>query len=67
MPTLDIMGLSSHSPFLVASIISLAALYLPSCEALLASGFESPSALSTHYALVARSYARTLSDKPAGM
>lgn len=64
-PSLDIPTLHSRSPLLVASVFSLAALYVPTDEVEADFGFESPSALSDHYARVARSYACDLFHKPS--
>lgn len=66
-PTLDISALRNRSPFLVASIISLASLYISTIDASQLFGFSSGYVLSEHYAQIARAYARELSDKPSGM
>lgn len=65
-PTTEITTLSVEAPFLVASIISLSALYIPKIEAKREFGFESAAALSDHYAQLAIASARSLSDTPSG-
>jgi hypothetical protein len=60
MPTLH-----DHSPLLVASVLSLAALYLSTDEVKADFGFETPCALSDHYARLAKSHAYGLSDEPS--
>ncbi|KFY81838.1 hypothetical protein V500_11043 [Pseudogymnoascus sp. VKM F-4518 (FW-2643)] len=64
-PSLDISVLAVRSPFLVTSIISLSALYIPEDEARGDFRFESAVALSDHYARSARRYAQSLSDEPS--
>lgn len=66
-PSLDISVLAVRSPFLVSSIISLSALYVPEDEANGDFGFESAVSLSDHYARSARKYAQNLSDEPSGV
>ncbi|KFX92602.1 hypothetical protein V490_05297 [Pseudogymnoascus sp. VKM F-3557] len=63
-PSLDIFKLAVRSPFLVTSIISLSALYVPEDEAR-DFGFESAASLSDNYARSARRYAQILSDEPS--
>ncbi|OBT96227.2 hypothetical protein VE01_05786 [Pseudogymnoascus verrucosus] len=63
-PSLDMSVLAVRSPFLVMSIISLSALYIPDDEALRDFGFEAV-ALSDNYARSARRYAQRLSDEPS--
>lgn len=65
-PTTDMATLSVHAPFLVASIISLSALYISEDEARRIFDFQSAAALSGHYAQLARNYAHSLSDMPSG-
>lgn len=64
-PSLDIPTLHGRSPLLVASVISLAVLYISADEAVAIFGFETPSALSDHYARLAKYYAYGLSDEPS--
>jgi len=64
-PSLDIPTLHARSPLLVTSIISLAALYIPAHEAVDKFGFETPSALSDHYAHLAKYYAYGVHDEPS--
>ena len=64
-PSLDIPTLHTRSPLLVTSIISLAALYIPAHEAVADFGFETPSALSDHYARLAKYYAYGVYDEPS--
>lgn len=66
-PTQDVAALSSKSQLLVTAIITLSALYISDDEAKEDFGFESASALSNHYAEVARNLARNSSDEPSGM
>lgn len=63
-PSLDIPNLHDRSPLLVASVISLAALYISADEAKTDFGFETPCAFSDHYNRLAKSYAYGLSDEP---
>jgi len=63
-PSLDIPTLHDRSPMLVASVISLAVLYISADEAKTDFGFETPSALSDHYNRLAKYYAYGLSDDP---
>lgn len=65
-PSLDMSVLAVRSPFLVTSIMSLSALYIPEDEAHRDFGFE-PALLSDNYARSARRYARSLSDEPSGV
>lgn len=51
-----------QSPFLIASIIALSALYIPDLEAQEDFGFVSAAALSNHYLLMARDFSRNLSQ-----
>ncbi|KFY62451.1 hypothetical protein V496_04583 [Pseudogymnoascus sp. VKM F-4515 (FW-2607)] len=64
-PSLDMSMLAVRSPFLVTSIFSLSALYVPEDEAKRDFGFESAMALSDNYARSARRYAQSLSDEPS--
>jgi hypothetical protein len=63
-PSLDMSVLAVRSPFLVTSIMSLSALYIPEDEAQRDFGFE-PVALSDKYARSARRCAQRLSDEPS--
>ncbi|KAK0760454.1 hypothetical protein N5P37_006648, partial [Trichoderma harzianum] len=62
-PTQDVTALSSKSQLLVTAIITLSALYISDNEAKEDFGVESASALSNHYAEVARNLARNSSDE----
>ncbi|PTB47530.1 hypothetical protein M431DRAFT_129907 [Trichoderma harzianum CBS 226.95] len=64
-PTQDVTALSSKSQLLVTAIITLSALYISDNEAKEDFGVESASALSNHYAEVARNLARNSSDEPS--
>ncbi|PMD43537.1 hypothetical protein L207DRAFT_564199 [Hyaloscypha variabilis F] len=64
-PSLDMPTLHNRSPVLVASVLSLAALYLSTDEVKADFGFETPCALSDHYARLAKSHAYGLSDEPS--
>ncbi len=64
-PTTNIVTLSSQAPFLVASIISISALYISDQDARSEFGFGSAAALSDHYTQLARTFAHTLSDIPS--
>ena len=64
-PSLDVPTLHNQSPLLVTSVLSLAALYLSTDEAKTDFGFETPCALSDHYARLAKSHAYGLSDEPS--
>ncbi len=64
-PSLDMPALHDRSPLLVASVLSLAALYLSTDEVKADFGFETPCALSDHYARLAKSHAYGLSDEPS--
>lgn len=66
-PSLDMSMLAVRSPFLVTSLFSLSALYVPEDEAKRDFGFESAVALSDNYARFARRYAQSLSDEPSGV
>jgi hypothetical protein len=64
-PSLDIPTLHRRSPFLVASILSLSALYISADEAEADFGFQTPSALSEYYARLAKFHANGLYDEPS--
>lgn len=64
-PSLDIPTMAGRSPLLVASVISLAALYVSADKAEADFGFETPTALSEHYACAAKSYTYGLCDEPS--
>ncbi|MCJ1311653.1 hypothetical protein MMC25_005326 [Agyrium rufum] len=64
-PSLDLPTLRDRSPFLVASVLSLGALYLPANEAKADFGFETPVAVSDHYARLAKYYIYIVSDEPS--
>lgn len=64
-PSLDIPTVHNRSPLLVTSVISLAALYIPTDEVEADFGFQTPSALSDHYGCLAKSYAFGLCDEPS--
>jgi hypothetical protein len=51
---------------LVASVLSLSALYLTPDETRADFGIETPSALSERYARLAKSHAHGLSEEPSG-
>jgi hypothetical protein len=62
---LDIPTLRGRSPLLVASVLSLSALYLSADEVAADFGVETPCALSDHYARLAKIYAYNLFDEPS--
>ncbi|KAH8820145.1 fungal-specific transcription factor domain-containing protein [Xylogone sp. PMI_703] len=64
-PSLDMSHLTTKAPFLLTAIISLATLYISDNEAKEDFGFETSSALSNHYAQLARKHAHALSDEPS--
>ena len=64
-PSLDIPTLRGRSPLLVASVLSLSALYLSADEVAADFGVETPCALSDHYARLAKIYAYNLFDEPS--
>jgi hypothetical protein len=64
-PSLDIPDLSVRSPLLVASVICLAALYVPDNEVIDIFGFQTPLELSDHYALLAQSYTHSVCYEPS--
>lgn len=66
-PTTNISILCGQSPLLVTSILSLSAIYISENEAEKDFGVESATALSEHYAKLARSYAQALFDEPSGV
>lgn len=64
-PSLDILTLHNQSPFLVASIVTLASLYITTDEAQTEWGYETPSIVSNKYASLAKSYAYSMYDEPS--
>jgi hypothetical protein len=64
-PSLDIPTLRGRSPLLVASVLSLSALYLSADEVAADFGSETPCALSDYYARLAKIYAYNLFDEPS--